>query len=644
MVRALLFLAAASCSLVPHQDDPVETVRYEIDLFAQSVEDHPGDPVGILTEGLGASGAESRRLPNGEQLAELIRRHIDEESWDKEPVSVAARGGVLTVTHRRSVQARIARFLDAWRPFAGQLIVLDAEIVAVDPLLLSKIRAAGNPDRPGALSPEQHRRLLELAREGKAAELVRTMRLTARSGQRVSLQELVKRQYVQDFDVQISAADGTLDPVVGVLATGPSVDVCPFLEPAGGITLVARLDAADFESMEERKLRIPKAIFPAAPVEAEAGKVPAKGAATRQVLEQKIQLPRIQHDRIRMVASVRERETAIAGSLLRQGRERLFLITPAAVAEEEKPALPPPPQGPKAMRIFDISALTRPIQDWAGPSLDLVSPARGGGGPLTGATYTLDEPSVFMGVAEVREEIRSRIAPDSWEDKSHALEEAGGALLLVRHKPEVLAEIEKLLGSLIAARLRTVTTEAVVIGFRKGSRAEWEKEIPALAPGGYAVDAAPFDRLLEESARGERVRLVDRSEVTGLPGQRVHTLRSRQEAFVSDYEPQVSTMVSVMDPIVGTFITGFSLDVRPRPVQGKIAVELRAAMATGELKDTDAVESTAGALQTPQARILKWTSTASCSKDRWSLVALETVGNGDDAEEFAVFVRARLNR
>src|SRR5262247_3152056 len=112
MARALLFLAAASCSLAPFQDDPVETVRHNIEILTLPVEDTPGDPVGITLDAIGRVGAEYGRLTHGEQLADLIRGHIEEESWDQAPMSLRARDGVLTVTHRRSVQARIARFLD----------------------------------------------------------------------------------------------------------------------------------------------------------------------------------------------------------------------------------------------------------------------------------------------------------------------------------------------------------------------------------------------------------------------------------------------------------------------------------------------------------------------------------------------------
>lgn len=641
MARALLFLAAASCSLVQAQDDPVETREFDIQFLTRPLEDAPGESVGIVSDAIGTTVAagESGRWLYGDAFAELIKKHLEPESWENAPMSLASRDGVLTATHRRSVLANISGFIDAWRRMAGKMVVLDAAIVAVDPPAMARIRAAGNADRPGVLTADQRRRLLE----GKSAEVVRTMRLTARPGQRVSLQELVKRQYVRDFDVQIASADGTLDPVVDVLSTGPSVDVRPFVEPTGGFTLEVRMDRVEFEALDERRLRIPKDLTFAGGVETEAGKppVPAKGGFTRIVLDQKVQLPKVQHDRIRTTVSVRDRETAVAASLLRLGREHLFLLTPAVVTTEEKAMTPA-----GSLRLFDVSALTRGVQDWAGPSLDLASPQRGGGGPLTGATFTLNEPRTFMGDEEVADRIRARVAPDTWADKSNAIHGAGAGLLLVRQKPEVLVEIERFLASLISAHLRTITTEVAVIGFRKGARAEWEKEIPALAPGGYFADVAPFDRLLEEAARRARVRLADRAEVTGFSEQRVHVLRSRQEAYVCDYEPQVSTLASIMDPIIGNFITGFGIDVQPRfdAAAGTVTVEFRGSLSSGALKDVDALEATAGGLQTAQARVHKWTATALCTGDRWSLVAIEMDGAGDDAEELAVFVRARVNR
>src|SRR6185295_3368355 len=44
------------------------------------------------------------------------------------------------------------------------------------------------------------------------------------------------------------------------------------------------------------------------------------------------------------------------------------------------------------LQLYDVRDLLVKIQDFAGPRVELVSPQKGGGGPLTGATFTLEEP------------------------------------------------------------------------------------------------------------------------------------------------------------------------------------------------------------------------------------------------------------
>jgi len=209
----------------------------------------------------------------------------------------------------------------------------------------------------------------------------------------------------------------------------------------------------------------------------------------------------------------------------------------------------------------------------------------------------------------------------------------------------VLRDIERFLTTILTARAQMITTEAVVIGFKKGARADWEKDVPALAPGGYYVESEKFDKLLEEAYKGQKVRLIDSAEITGFPQERVHTLRSQQESYVMDYEPQVSSFAALMDPIVGNFSSGFVMDVRPHFVHGgeQIAVDFRSGLLVGQLKEVDLFGGNTGALQAAQAKVLKWNSNVLCVKGKYSLAALETVGRGDDAEDYAVFVRARQN-
>src|SRR6185436_16055229 len=158
------------------------------------------------------------------------------------------------------------------------------------------------------------------------------------------------------------------------------------------------------------------------PVETEPGKVGGqpKGPAVAGATEQTIQLPRLQHDRLRTMLTVRNRESALVGSLLRKNRNIIFVLTPAIVAADEKPAPEPVFEEQRLLRLFDISPLTRGVQDRPGPRLDVPGRPGTGGGMValsTGATFALAEPSVVMQAGDVASMIRNRIAPDTWGNK-----------------------------------------------------------------------------------------------------------------------------------------------------------------------------------------------------------------------------------
>lgn len=641
---AILLLAAP----LGAQDDPVETHLYDVDTLVTGVPDFPGEAVGLASDPIGtalSTGEEYRQPLPAEELIALIRANIAPATWEQEGIKIEDIGGSVAVTHRRSVHAKIGPYVDYWRAFHGRFVTLDAEIVSADPAFAAQLRAAGDPDRPSVLSVESMRKLLDAARDGKQADLLRSMRLTVQPGQRVSLQEFTRQSYVRDYDVQIAAAASELDPVVDVLSTGPSVDVRVHLEPAGGVTIEARLDSAELDSMGERKIRLSKEYMTNAALPAEPGKAAdlVKGPVFQVPVERKLQLPAIHHDRVRTTLTVRDRESAVVASLSRKNRTLLYVLTPGVVMPADLPAAAPAGEGERVLRIFDVSSLTRGVQDYAGPMLDLASPARGGGGPLTGAVFTLDEPSHFMDSGRIEEQIRSRFAPGTWGEND--IKGAHSDQLLVYHKPAVLKQVDEFLNALIAARARTIATEAVLVGFKKGARAPWEKAIPALAPGGYYTDTAAVDKLLDEARRGQGVRIVAATEVTGLPQQRVHAFAGREENYIQDYEPQVSAYASAMDPIIGVFMTGFVLDVRPAFVKGadRISVEFRASYSAGETGEIDALGGGTGVIQTVKAKVLKWAQNVVCEKGKYSVIATGRLGAGDEMEDVAVFLRCRVN-
>lgn len=636
------------------QDDAWETHLYNVEFLTREVQDYPGVALGLAYDVVGAAVAASELssgLLSGEDLANLIKSNVAEDSWEHERAKISFEGGSLTITNRKSVHERVRQYLAYWRGFFGKMITVDALLLSVDPALLAKVRAAGDPERPLALSPEQLRALLDAAREGKNAELHRSLRVTAHPGQRVNLQDVFKRMYVRDHDVQIATAALAFDPVMDVLASGVSVDVRPFLEPFGNaVTLEVRADRSDVEALNERKLRMPREINLSALRQETDGEGNAKDVADPQkrVLrpaDLKVELPRLSLDRVRTTVTVRGRETAVVGSLLRNGRNLLFLLTPTVISLEDKPAPEPAFEEQRLLKLYDVSPLTRGIADWAGPRIGLVSPSAAGGGPLTGATFTLAEPAMLMSAESVVELIRTRVAVDTWGNKRNSVELGPSGTLVVRQKPEVLREIDQFLSTLLFSRAQMITTEAVLLSFRKSARLAWEREIPALGPGGYFVDQEKFQRLFEESVKNADVRLMEMAEVSGFPQERVYVARLQQEALVEDLEPQVSTAALGFDPIIGIAGGGFVLDVRPHFVHGQeqVAVSLRAQWATHDVRDVEPAAPAGAGVQAARGPEARWESDVLCAKGKWTIVGLQTRGKGEEAEDLVLFLRARGN-
>ncbi|HLF92008.1 MAG TPA: hypothetical protein VJB14_00980, partial [Planctomycetota bacterium] len=334
---------ALTLLLAAWQEDPLETRLYNVEFLTQKVSDHPGTALGLSQDAIGTTITASdlvSGLLSGEDLVKLIKTNVVEDSWEHVSAGLSVSNGILTATNRRSVHEKIAQYLAYWRGFVGKMIVIDATIVSIDPQLLARIRSAGNPDRPAILPAEHLRQVLDAAREGKLAEVARTLRVTAHPGQRVNLGEFHRQSYIRDYDVQIATAAVALDPIVDVFSTGMTLDVRPFLEPfANGITMEVRADLSDPEGMEERKLKVTKDLFSAVPLEGgEKGPVgKAQGPAAAQAMEMKLQLPKVTLDAVRTTLTVRSRETAIVGSVFRKNRHLLFLLTPAIVAVDDKP-------------------------------------------------------------------------------------------------------------------------------------------------------------------------------------------------------------------------------------------------------------------------------------------------------------------
>jgi hypothetical protein len=62
-----------------------------------------------------------------------------------------------------------------------------------------------------------------------------------------------------------------------------------------------------------------------------------------------------------------------------------------------------------------------------------------------------------------------------------------------------------------------------------------------------------------------------------------------------------------------------------------------------ETRDVDAGAPHAGPIQAAKGQHARWEADVLCAKNRWTLVGIQTRGRGEEAEEIALFLRARQN-
>src|SRR5205807_10175883 len=91
------------------QDDPMETHLYNVEFLTAATPDHPGQPLGLQPQMVGtvADGEIDHSLLTGEDLINLIKTNVAEDSWEHVSSHITFAGGVLTVTNRKSVHERI---------------------------------------------------------------------------------------------------------------------------------------------------------------------------------------------------------------------------------------------------------------------------------------------------------------------------------------------------------------------------------------------------------------------------------------------------------------------------------------------------------------------------------------------------------
>jgi tetratricopeptide (TPR) repeat protein len=132
------------------------------------------------------------------------------------------------------------------------------------------------------------------------------------------------------------------------------------------------------------------------------------------------------------------------------------------ITEEKVVLITTPDQagGKPILELHDIRDILVKIQDFPGPKVELTS-ASGGGTPLTGATFTLEEPKESsVGEEQIVDLIKENIMPGTWEGQ-YTIEKTPNQQLLVSHTPRAHRELREFL-----QKLRSYTGTMVAITAR----------------------------------------------------------------------------------------------------------------------------------------------------------------------------------
>ncbi len=100
------------------------------------------------------------------------------------------------------------------------------------------------------------------------------------------------------------------------------------------------------------------------------------------------------------------------------------------------------------LQLYDVRDLLVKIQDFPGPKVELVSPSAGGGGPLTGATFTLEEPKSTITEEFIVEMIKTNTGDRSWDENAGASMNLANGVLIVSQTRKVHGEIKHLINLL----------------------------------------------------------------------------------------------------------------------------------------------------------------------------------------------------
>jgi len=100
------------------------------------------------------------------------------------------------------------------------------------------------------------------------------------------------------------------------------------------------------------------------------------------------------------------------------------------------------------LQLYDVRDLLVKIQDFNGPKVELVSPQKGGPGPLVGGVFTLDEPKSVITEEFITDMVKQNTGDKSWDENPNASMNLTNGVLVVSQSKKVHEEIKRFINLL----------------------------------------------------------------------------------------------------------------------------------------------------------------------------------------------------
>jgi hypothetical protein len=196
-------------------------------------------------------------------------------------------------------------------------------------------------------------------------------------------------------------------------------------------------------------------------------------------------------------------------------------------------------------RTYDVRSLTKPLENYPGPNLDI--PEAGGQGAKLLPPI---EPESAPEASDLVDTLQKHVRPESWTRAGVAIEEYSGAMV-VTQTPEIQTEVQAFLERLERTAAREVVCRA------------WRIAAPhdANAP---VADAATWARWAKDAG-------TPIASFVMIDGQQNHHFSGTQMMYIAD----ANVVQGVDDPIVTVLRSGLGIDVEPQATLDGVIATIR---------------------------------------------------------------------